>query len=161
MPRLTIDQWAEARAIYEAGASQSDVARRFGVARAAVAKRIERDGWKQDLEPAIRRRVAGVIAERDAKRTEAAIEAEAEKRADVIERHRRDWGPIRADLEAAMREARAAVTLEDRRRAFERLKAIKIATECIAIRHAGERRAWKLDDPNADPKEDIEIVVTW
>lgn len=161
MPRLSTEQWTEARALYEAGASQSEIARRFGVARRAVQNAIARDGWKQDQEPEIRARVAHRIAERDPEKTAAAIDAEAERRAEVILRHRREWAALRERLEAAIAASRAAQTMEQRREAFELLKHAKIGAEALAIRQGAERRAWKLDDPGPDRGEPIEIVVTW
>lgn len=170
MPRLNTDQWHEARAFYEAGASQVATAERFKVSRKAIQKRIDNEGWIQDLEPTIRRRaaekvaqVAGVASEvalRDPQKTDAAIDAEAERRAEVERRHRREADVIRERLNAALLEARAATTLDDRRRAFELFKQARIIADTLTLTHAIERKAWRLDDPSRAPGQ-IAIEVTW
>lgn len=167
MPRLTADQWSTVRAEYEAGASQAALADRHGVSRKAIQKRIEAEDWIQDIEPAIRRKVAekvaGVaskVAARDPVKTAAAIDAEAERRAEVERRHRTEAGVIRERLQAAMMAAREEPTPDTLRRAIGLARLAKLAAETLAITHALERKAWKLD-AGVQPGANIEIEVTW
>ena len=168
MPRLTEDQWATVRAEYEAGsANQSTLSKRHGVSRTAIQKRIEAEGWIQDLEPAIRRKVAekvaGVaakVAARNPEKTEQAIDEEAERRANVERRHRDEMGVVRERLQAALTAARAATNADERRAAFDIFKQAKISAETLTLVHADERKTWKLDNPLA-PGANIESEVEW
>src|SRR5260363_418861 len=47
--------WESIRAEYEAGCNQSECSRRHGVSRTAIQKRIEKEGWTQDVEPLLYR----------------------------------------------------------------------------------------------------------
>lgn len=167
MPRLSAEQWATVRAEYEAGASQASLAERHHVSRKAIQKRIEAEDWTQDLEPAIRRKVAEKVAGVAAKvaggdpvKTAAAIDAEAERRAEVERRHRAEPGVIRERLQAAIAEARGATSADQLRRAIALARLAKLAAETLAITHSIERKAWKLEAPPAGG-EVMEIEVSW
>jgi hypothetical protein len=153
MPRLTAAQWAAARADYEAGLSQNAVAEKHGVCRKAVQKHIEAEGWTQDVEPAIRRKVAekvaGMVAACDPDQKAAAMDAEAERRAAVVERHRREWEGLEDLRQRCIRRAEEAEAAED----WGAAKVAKILADTIGDHVAalkgkqdGERRAWGLDD---------------
>ena len=146
MPRPKYD-WPTIRAEYEAGETVSALARKFGCARRAIQQRIQKEGWAQDVEPAIRRKVAekvaGVIAGATTKKKAAAMDAEATRRAAVVARHQVEWEQV-----AALRQESLKVRHDDPGDAFQRAKLAKITAEMTAIQQAGERKAWNLD---ADP----------
>lgn len=130
--------WDTIRAEYEAGASQASLAKRHGVSRGAIQKHIAADGWTQDLEPAIQRKVAekvaGVVAGSSPQKQAAAIDAEAMRRADVTTRHRDEWDEHKTLMDTA-------IGTKD----FEAAKLAKITAETLKIRQEGERKAWGLD----------------
>jgi hypothetical protein len=136
MPR-TID-WETIRAEYEAQSSQSELSRKHGVSRTAIQKRIEKEGWTQDVEPVIHRKVAekvaAVVAGCNLKKKAAALDAEAARRAQVVTRHRDEWDGHKGLVDRAL----AAKNFED-------AKLAKITAETLKIRQEGERRAWGLD----------------
>lgn len=74
-----------------------------------------------------------------------AIDAEAEKRAAVIERHREGWSKIREMLENGRKAHKSVKNIEDKSVAFEDLKAAKISSETLKLIQEGERKAWGLD----------------
>lgn len=166
--RLSADQWLQVRAEYESGsATQAALAARWKVSRKAIQKHIESEDWIQDIEPAIRRKVAekvaGVaskVAARDPAKTAAAIDAEAERRAEVERRHRAEAGVIRERLQAAIAEARGATSADQLRRALTLSRLAKLTAETLAIAHQIERKAWKLD-AGLTPGVELEIEVTW
>ena len=141
--RISID-WDTIRAEYEAGASQSELSRKFQLSRKAIQKHIEADGWTQDLEPAIQlkvaEKVAGVVAGCDPKKKAIAIDAEASRRADVTNRHRDEWDEHKSLVDEA-------IGLKD----FEIAKLAKITAETLKIRQEGERKAWGLDIASQAP----------
>lgn len=136
--RAPID-WEAARADYEAvRLSQGEIARRYGVSRRAVQKHIASEGWQQDVSPQLDRlvaaKVAGVGSGGDPVKRAEALDAEATRRADVIERHKQEWVGHKALLTDAIE-----------KKDFETAKLAKITAEATAIRQAGERKAWGLD----------------
>ena len=137
MARKPID-WETIRAEYEAGASQSDLARRHEVSRTAIQKHIEAEGWTQDIEPAIQRKVAekvaGVVAGCNPKKKAEALDAEASRRADVVQRHRDEWEEHKHIVDSA-------IGAQD----FEAAKLAKITAETLKIRQEAERKAWAID----------------
>lgn len=147
MPRLSPDQWAQIRYAYEAGETVSALSRKFVIARSAIQKRSAREGWAQDVEPAIRRmvaeRVAGIDAGATTEKKAEAMAAEAARRMAVVERHKREW-------DDHMKLIDQAIANQD----FEFAKLAKITSETIRIRQDGERKAWGLDS------NDIKIDVS-
>jgi len=130
--------WDTIRAEYEAGASQASLAKKHGVSRGAIQKHIAAEGWTQDLEPAIQRKVAekvaGVVAACDPKKKAEAIDAEASRRADVVQRHRDEWEEHKWIVDSA-------IGTKD----FETAKLAKITAETLKIRQEAERKAWAID----------------
>lgn len=137
MARREID-WETIRAEYEAGSNQSELSRRHGVSRTAIQKRIDKEGWSQDVEPVIQRKVAekvaGVVAGCNPQKKAEAIDAEASRRADVVQRHRDEW-------EEHKRLVDTAIGTND----FEAAKLAKITAETLKIRQEAERKAWAID----------------
>ena len=150
MPRLTPDKWQDVRAEYEAGASQYALAARFDVSRTAIQKRIDREGWTQDLEPAIRRKVAEKVAGAGStgnpEKRAAAMDAEAERRADILRRHREEPMAVRSMVYDAMKKHKSAVGKQEKADAFDDLKAAKISSEILLNVHRLERQAWGLEE---------------
>ena len=135
--RKRID-WETIRAEYEAGSTQSELSRAHGVSRKAIQKHIEAEGWTQDVEPSIQRKVAekvaGVVAGCDPKKKAEAIDAEAARRAAVVQRHRDEWDGHKEIVDTALGT-----------RDFDSAKLAKITAETLKIRQEAERKAWGID----------------
>lgn len=130
--------WEAIRAEYEAGATQSELARKHGVSRKAIQNHIEAGGWSQDIEPALNRKVAekvaGVVAGSDPKKKAEALDAAAQRRADVEIRHQTEWEEHKQLVDTAIGNGD-----------FDAAKLAKITAETLKIRQEGERKAWRLD----------------
>lgn len=131
--------WETIRAEYEAGASQSELAKKHGVSRKAIQKHILSESWTQDVSGAVNRlteaKVAGLVAGCDPKKKAEALNAAADQKAAVINRHREEWTRHQAIIDAA-------IANND----FERAKLAKITAETLKIRQEGERKAWGIQD---------------
>ena len=145
--------WETIRAEYEAGASQSELAKRHGVSRKAIQKHITAEGWAQDISGTLDRlteaKVAGVVAGCDPKKKAAALDRAADAKAAVIMRHKEEW-------EQHQQLIRAAVENGD----FDAAKLAKITAETIKIRQEGERKAWGITD-KGETELSGGIVITW
>ena len=145
--------WPTIRAEYEAGASQSELSRRFTVSRAAIQKRLTKEGWVQDITGAVNRlaaaKVAGVVTGSNPQKTAEALDAAADRKAAVIIEHREAW-------EGFKREICDAVKAND----FERLKCLKIASEAMRNVQECERKAWGiLDVPAPENRPQAQAVA--
>lgn len=147
MPRLTKDQWESIRAERETvGYSFPELASRYGVSYQAIQRRAKEGGWSdgKDVNPAIARKVAekiaGVVVGDSPVKKAAAIDAEAERRAAVRLRHRKECEQV-----AALRQEAINHRAESVKVAFEKAKLAKILAESLSIQHACENRAWGLD----------------
>lgn len=151
MPRLSADQWETIRAEREAGASFDTLAQRYGVSKTAIIKRAKAEGWSdgQDVGEIIRRKVTekvtGVVTTGNPKKRAEAIDAAADRSAEIIRRHQEESNAIRERLYAGLKAHRAAEAKEEKQLAFEDLKAAKIASETLLNIHKAERQAWGLD----------------
>lgn len=136
--------WEKIRAEYEVGCTQSDIARRYGCSRTAIMKRVTKEGWIQDVTQAVNRltaaKVAGVVTGCNPQKKAAAIDAAASRKAQVIERHKKEW-------EEHQKLITEAVADKD----FNMAKLAKITSETISIRQAGERRAWGIIEVDIRP----------
>jgi hypothetical protein len=145
--------WETIRAEYEAGASQSELAKRHGVSRKAIQKHITAEGWAQDISGTLDRlteaKVAGVVAGCDPKKKAAALDRAADAKAAVIMRHKEEW-------EQHQQLIRAAVENGD----FDAAKLAKITAETIKIRQEGERKAWGITD-KGETELSGGIAITW
>lgn len=145
--------WETIRAEYEAGATQSDLARRHGVSRTAVQKRIRAEGWAQDITGTINRlaeaRVAGMVATCNPKKKAEALGRAADAKAAVMLRHKAEWDKQQAISDRAMAE-------ED----FELAKLAKITAETLKIRQDGERKAWGIQD-KAETEVSGGLTLAW
>ena len=142
MPRLSKEQWADVRAEREAGASFPALAAKHGVSHQAIQKRAKAEQWGDgtDVADVVRRKVAekvaAVVAADNPQKRAAAIDAAAERSAEVVRTHQREWAEHRTLFPTAAIKAQ-----------FELGKSAKISAEMLKIRQAGERIAWGLDDP--------------
>lgn len=145
--------WETIRAEYEAGASQSELAKRHGVSRKAIQKHITAEGWAQDISGTLDRlteaKVAGVVAGCDPKKKAAALDRAADAKAAVIMRHKEEW-------EQHQQLIRAAVENGD----FDAAKLAKITAETIKIRQEGERKAWGIQD-KAETELTGNMAISW
>lgn len=145
--------WETIRAEYEAGASQSELAKRHGVSRKAIQKHITAEGWAQDISGTLDRlteaKVAGVVAGCDPQKKAAALDRAADAKAAVIMRHKEEW-------EQHQQLIRAAVENGD----FDAAKLAKITAETIKIRQEGERKAWGITD-KGETELSGGIAITW
>ena len=151
MPKLTLETWQDLRAAYEIGATFSDLGRRFGVSRQAIAKRAKAEGWQVDPAAAseVLARVAVKVASSPAKKDQA-IEAASDQAAEIVKLHRSEW-----------RGHRGLFPLKDLAQDFEAGKRAKIAAEMICIRQRHERTAWGLDTLEGEDTTEIIIERSW
>jgi hypothetical protein len=159
--RPTKVDWIKVRAAWECGTkSDAELSRVFGVSRTAIQKRCKAERWVRDLEEAIERatnaEVAGTVAARNPQETQAAIAAEAQRRADVVRRHKLQWEEVAKVRSEALRVSRTSTAEKD---AFAKLKTAKILAEVTTLLQAGERKAHGLDRTKPDPNEPTIIQV--
>jgi hypothetical protein len=130
--------WQQIRSEYEAGSSQSALSKKYNVSRKAIQKHILKETWTQDLGKAINNavqmKVAGIVTSCDFAKKAEAIDAEAEKRVEIVRNHREEWQSVRQLSREAAKEKN-----------FEKAKLAKITAETIQIIQSGERKAWGLD----------------
>nr|DAT56360.1 MAG TPA: InsA C-terminal domain [Caudoviricetes sp.] len=136
--------WETIRAEYEAGASQSDLARRYGVSRTAIQKRIRAENWTQDVSDVINRmaeaKVAGVVAGCNPKKKAAALDRAADRKAEKIREQREVWDGLNRDIRESMKAGD-----------FERLKCLKIGSEALRNVQECERKAWGIVEADIRP----------
>lgn len=169
--RASID-WEKIRAEYECGATMRGLARRFKLSHTAIGKRADKEGWTQDLEQTIQRKmrekVAGTVATGNPEKRAQAVEEEAERRATVVLRHREQWNAARGRVDEGLRaHAQADAIKEDKKRlsaksmAFKDMMAGKISAETLQIIQNGERKAWNItnDEANTLPPGVFQFVV--
>lgn len=148
MPRLTKDQWLEARQAWEAEPKLSYAAlgERMGVSDVAVLKRARADGWVKsgsldsiNRAAQVKADAAEVSRELSGQTTKkplpASIEASTDLRSKLIQSHRAEW-----------RKHAELYPLEDIKADFDVGKSAKISSEMLSIRQKGERVAWGMDD---------------
>lgn len=145
--RLTADQWADARARREAGASFREVAEAIGCSAVIIHRKAKAENWGDgsDIEEVVRRKAAekvnGIVNTVDPVKKAAAVEAAADLVAEVVERHRDEWVEPRL------------VTLNGlRARDADAVKLGKAAAEALKVIQEGERKAWGLDTPDKSNK---------
>jgi len=144
MPRLSAEDWTTIRVEYEAGASANSLADKYGVTHTAINKRRGKEGWIQNLDALIAKKVSekvsGLVSSETAEKRAEVVDEEAEKRADVIRRHRQEWIQVATIRQEAAEKRGTSPTL-----AQDRAKLAKIFAEITTLQQAGERKAWGLD----------------
>lgn len=154
MPRLTSDQWDTIRAEREAGASFGELASRHGISKPAIIKRSQAEGWGdgRDVGEVVRRKVTekvtGVDRVADPQKVAAAIDATANRAADVVRRHQNEPMGPRELIERGLRQAAEARNREQKEIAMLDLKAAKLAAEGLALVQGMERKSFGLDSAN-------------
>lgn len=162
MPKLTAAQWEDVRAEREAGASFPALASAHGISHQAIQARAKKEGWGDGTDAAaavrakVAEKVAGVIASYNPKKKAEAIDAAADRAAEVIRRHQEETNAIRDRLYSGLKLHKAAENKEQKQLAFEDLKAAKIASEALQNIHRLERQAWNIDSAPAGPTITIE-----
>jgi len=151
MPKLSRDDWEKIRAEREAGLSFGLLASRYGIDKAAIVRRAKAEGWGDgtDVAELVRRKAMEQVtgtAITDPEKKAAAIDAAAELAADVIRRHQAEAEQVRELFWRGLEASRAAETLDEKRLAFETLKAAKISSETLANLQRMERISYGLDD---------------
>lgn len=140
--KMTPSLLASCKAEYAAGASLKSLSRKYEVPYSSLQYHASKDGWKQDAELAIQRRVAdklaGISLHDDDIKREAAIEAAADKLVAVKMQHRDQWEEVGKMRAEALREP-------DENKAFYLLKKTKITAELTEILQRGQSRALGLD----------------
>lgn len=144
--------WEKIRAEYEAGGTQAGLSRRHGCSRTAIQKRIESEGWSQDIRPVLERltaeKVAGVVAGCNPKKKAQALDQEADRRHAVVVRHKEEWDRHQTIIDEAVANGD-----------FDKAKLAKITAETIKIRQEGERKAWGLESNKAEV--DTRLEISW
>lgn len=167
--RIPDERFVAARILYETtpGATFKQVAEETGISVRSLEERSKRDGgWtKRALLPptgmneaaqAVADSYTGRLAEygdeisADQKQVavqETAVETAVDLRAQLIDRHRREWAaPRRLVYEAIQK------------RDFELAKLAKISTESLRNIQDGERKAWGIDKGEGDEKK-VTLVI--
>jgi len=151
MPKLSPEDWEQIRAEREAGLSFGRLASRYGVDKAAIVRRAKAEGWGNgaDVAELVRRKAMEQVtgtAITDPEKKAAAIDLAAELAADVIRRHQAEAEQVRELFWRGLEASRAAETLDEKRLAFETLKAAKISSETVLNLQRLERISYGLDD---------------
>lgn len=181
-PKKPRHDWESIRNLYETGSSVAALARRFELSRQAIMKRAEKEGWTRDAEERINRATRAKVGHYDEPSAaaagvtkEEAIEAEATKRAAIIEGHRTLFAKVRTliDEALAVREARKVIDDDGKpvekggtREAFDRMKLAKITSEAARNVMIGERMAYGIAEgeerPGAElPEGDLDLLRRW
>lgn len=162
MPRLSSDVWETVRAEREAGETFDALAARYGVSKTAIVKKSKTEGWSdgQDVATIVRRKVTekvtGIVTAENPKKKAEAINAAADRSAEVVRRHQEETNAVRERLYTGLKAHKAAINKEGKQMAFEDLKAAKISSETVLNIHKAERQAWGLDEAAAQPTITIE-----
>jgi hypothetical protein len=160
MPKLSPDDWERIRAEREAGLSFGRLASRYGIDKAAIVRRAKAEGWGDgaDVAELVRRKAMEQVtgtAITDPEKRAAAIDTAAELAADVIRRHQAEAEQVRELFWRGLEASRAAETLDDKRLAFETLKAAKISSETALNLQRMERISHGLDNQGGK----VELVI--
>ena len=151
MPKLSRDDWEKIRAEREAGLSFGLLASRYGISKTAIVRRAKDEGWNDGTDAAalVRRKASAKLVGADTtdhQKRAAAIDRAAELAADVIRRHQAEAEQVRELFWRGLEASRAAETLDEKRLAFETLKAAKISSETVLNLQRMERISYGLDD---------------
>lgn len=168
--RYSEEVYATARILYEStpGMTFVKLAEETGISWRTLENRSRKDGWKKnhlllptslgEAAQAVADKYAGKVAEygpelgvdaaKQAAMVETATEVAVDVRAQLIERHRREWGAIRSLVYETLR----TKTYGDH------AKLAKISSETLQIIQANERKAWGIDKPGDDQAK-LTVVI--
>jgi hypothetical protein len=157
VPRLKPEQWQKARAYYEAGGSAKATGDKFGVSHTAVNSKVKSEGWTQDLELAIQRKLSeklsGNVSGANIKETVAAVDAEAERRVVVNRKH-----ITLAEEAISLQQQAIGKQVEGKFSPdFETQKSAKINSETVAILINLERKIHRLEEAGSNDSVPREI----
>lgn len=167
--RIPEDRYVAARVLYETtpGATFASVAEETGISYRSIEARSKADGgWTKRslLPPSGMNEAAQAVADtytakladygdeisveqKQVALQETAVETAVDLRAQLIDRHRREWAaPRRLVYEAIQK------------RDFELAKLAKISTESLRNIQDGERKAWGIDKGEGDDKK-VTLVI--
>lgn len=173
MARLTTAQWLEARTLFESAERPSleDIGRKIGVSHVAILKRSRKEQWQRAGEQvrinqsAIAKADAKVTSDATSKVTDvtaksriASREQSEDLRAEVLVRHRQEWGGARERIYAGLKAHREATDRDSKALAFDDLKAAKISAEAMTLVQNGERKAYGMEDAASAPTQSVIVV---
>ena len=128
--------WQAIRAQFEAGVAPVELGRVFGVSCRSIQYHRAAEQWRAPAAKVLS--PAGMVWSPAPGAEPEALAVEVRQRARVLARQRREWLGHGRLLQAAIRAKDA-----------ELAKLAKLTAEALAIRQAGERKAWGLDGREA------------
>lgn len=171
-PRISEQRWLELQTLWEREPAEdyATIGARVGLSKERVRQKAAEMGWqkKPDLARIVRVAHTKADAHFDPQGTDGEagpsfrqtpqapsprLEAEAnerasELRAQVALRHRKEWGIPRSLLNEAIKA-----------RDLERAKLSKLTAETLKLCQDGERKAWGMDEPEANDSGDSGVVT--
>lgn len=176
MPRLTADQWAAIRIEWEGEptATFSGLANKHGVEVSNVSRKCAKEGWTKTGQLASINEAAQRKADSrcdsdgnaNARQTQrprnaadlATRDESIDLRAEVLERHRREWSELETFRKVALKAMKDAHDAGDK----EGWQIAKLAADtasanirALEVKQQGERRAWGLE---AKAEEEVVII---
>ena len=176
--RIAEERYVAARVLYETipGMTVERLAQETGISEKALKTRNQKDGgWKHtplfprtpmsEAAQQVADRYTGKVADygdeisaehKHAAQVETAVEVAVDMRAQLLDRHRREWQPFRTRVYKQV-DPRSGMSEKDR---FEMSKTTKINAETLAIIQMNERKAWGLDKPGeSDTTQGVTVVI--
>ena len=168
-PTLTHEPWpdemkAKARVMWETDLNMTHpkVAEELGIPWKTIERWAKTEKWKKVSANNFADRAEKIASAMETKHLEPEITTEqrnqaiadttdkiaADLRADVVDRHRREWQAPRQISYEAIKE-----------RNFEKAKLAKITAETLMLIQNGERRAWGMDKTGKPGEDENTIVV--
>lgn len=162
MPRLTADQWAAVRIEWEGEPTTTfnGLASKHGVDKASISRKAAKEGWSKrgilgDINEAAQRKAdarcdsEGNVTQRK-RNTEdlASRDLSEDLRAEVIERHRREWSELESFRKVALKAMKEAHESGDKIAWQIAKTAADTAVSnlrALEIKQTGERKAWGLE----------------
>lgn len=161
--KLSPESWAALRIRYESDpdATPMILAKEFGVAATTISGKVFKEGWRK-VEPDLKGMSKAALDEYKKRRallkapTEETLNALADEitaefaaaaRAELLERHQKEWNAPRTLAYQAMQEKN-----------FDLAKLAKISTETLTNIQNGERKSWGLDKGTGN-ETNIRVVI--
>jgi hypothetical protein len=170
--RIPEERYAAARAIYEAtpGLSYDRLSAQVGISARALENRGSKEGWakRELLPPAQVSEAAQVVAdhykaklsdfgpeitdeEKAVAVRDTALELAVKLRADIIDRHRKEWAAIRNLVYKSIKDNKSWQDDHESKRA-------KILAETLQIMQSNERKAWGIPT-TPETEQQLTIVI--
>lgn len=179
MPRLTQEQWAEARVEWEDNPTMTlnYISQKYDIHRSEVTRRAQKESWTKTRQIEAINEAAHRIADAQGNPTNPNITQHTPKalsiertatriesvtaRAEVLDRHRKEW----LDVEVMRKVALKAMKTAHDAKEYDAWKVAKMAAETaranlqvLEIKQNGERKAWGLDLHTEDSRGTPEPV---